>query len=56
MITERLKGNCYCHRKKIDSKKRHEGLVIKPPANLVPFSDEWLMALETAGEVRLTSH
>ncbi|KAL9268606.1 hypothetical protein AKJ16_DCAP20753 [Drosera capensis] len=31
------------------------GLVIKEPTNAVPFSDEWLAAIEAAGEEILTS-
>lgn len=42
-------------RKKSGNDKRQEALVIRPPLNAVPFSDEWLAAFEAAGEV-LESH
>lgn len=42
-------------RKKSGNDKRQEALVIRPPQNAVPFSDEWLAAFEAAGEV-LESH
>lgn len=32
--------------------KKQDILVIKPPLNATPFSDEWLAAFEAAGEVR----
>ncbi|XP_010535574.1 PREDICTED: uncharacterized protein LOC104810833 isoform X2 [Tarenaya hassleriana] len=34
--------------------KRPDPLVVKPPPNAVPFSDEWLAAIEAAGEEVLT--
>ncbi|KAA8543989.1 hypothetical protein F0562_021834 [Nyssa sinensis] len=34
--------------------KRDNHLLIKPPVNAVPFSDEWLAAMEAAGEDILT--
>ncbi|KAM1040310.1 hypothetical protein FF1_029564 [Malus domestica] len=40
--------------KKSGSDRKPEGLVIKPPSDAVPFSDEWLAALEAAGEEILT--
>ncbi|XP_050368286.1 uncharacterized protein LOC126786491 [Argentina anserina] len=40
--------------KKSMSGKKQEGLVIIPPSNAVPFSDEWLAAIEAAGEEILT--
>ncbi|KAG8644545.1 uncharacterized protein LOC110626061 isoform X3 [Manihot esculenta] len=36
--------------KKSGNDKRQEALVIRPPQNAVPFSDEWLAAFEAAGE------
>ena len=38
------------------SKKSEKGMtrdhpVTKPPVNAIPFSDEWLAAMEAAGEV-----
>nr|XP_011461355.1 PREDICTED: uncharacterized protein LOC101293083 [Fragaria vesca subsp. vesca] len=39
--------------KKSSGRKQH-GLVIKPPPDAVPFSDEWLAAIEAAGEEILT--
>ncbi|XP_021639487.2 probable GPI-anchored adhesin-like protein PGA55 isoform X2 [Hevea brasiliensis] len=40
--------------KKSGNDKRHDALVIRPPPNAVPFSDEWLAAFEAAGEEILT--
>ncbi|KAK2643268.1 hypothetical protein Ddye_025031 [Dipteronia dyeriana] len=37
----------------VNDKKKND-LVIKPPPNTVPFSDEWLAAFEAAGEEILT--
>ncbi|XP_011004586.1 PREDICTED: uncharacterized protein LOC105111049 isoform X2 [Populus euphratica] len=34
--------------------KKQDACVIKPPPNVVPFSDEWLAAFEAAGEEILT--
>ncbi|XP_050210344.1 uncharacterized protein LOC126660725 isoform X2 [Mercurialis annua] len=36
--------------KKSGEDKKQDTLVIKPPSNAVPFSDEWLAAFEAAGE------
>lgn len=32
------------------SEKKPDPIIVKPP-NAVPFSDEWLAAIEAAGEV-----
>ncbi|KAM5583923.1 hypothetical protein ABKV19_003681 [Rosa sericea] len=40
--------------KKSRSGRKQDGLVIKPPSDAVPFSDEWLAAIEAAGEEILT--
>lgn len=37
--------------KKSGSGRKQDALVIKPPSHAVPFSDEWLAAIEAAGEV-----
>lgn len=37
--------------KKSGSGGKQDALVIKPPSHAVPFSDEWLAAIEAAGEV-----
>ncbi|GMG98820.1 hypothetical protein Nepgr_000660 [Nepenthes gracilis] len=40
--------------KSYEDAKNQEGVVIKVPPNAVPFSDEWLAAIEAAGEEILT--
>ncbi|PKI54937.1 hypothetical protein CRG98_024670 [Punica granatum] len=37
-----------------ENNQKQNGLLIKPPPNVPPFSDEWLAALEAAGEEILT--
>ncbi|XVE79098.1 hypothetical protein DITRI_Ditri14bG0030300 [Diplodiscus trichospermus] len=39
---------------KTGNDKKQEAPVVKPPPNAVPFSDEWLAAIEAAGEEILT--
>lgn len=36
---------------KISTKSTQEVPTVKPPPNAAPFSDEWLAAIEAAGEV-----
>lgn len=38
-------------RGKTEIDEKQDNLVIKPPPYAAPFSDEWLAAFETAGEV-----
>lgn len=40
----------HCSKKSRDGGKQNN-LMINPPINAVPFSDEWLAAMEAAGEV-----
>lgn len=40
----------YC-RKILRDGKNQPQLVIRPPSDVAPFSDEWLAAIEAAGEV-----
>lgn len=37
--------------KKSGSGRKQDALLIKSPSHAVPFSDEWLAAIEAAGEV-----
>lgn len=45
-------GHIRCS-KKPGSDRKPEGILIKPPSDALPFSDEWLAAREAAGEVIL---
>ena len=42
----------HCSKKSEDHGKQNS-LIIKPPIYAVPFSDEWLAAMEAAGEVMI---
>ncbi|KAL9267833.1 hypothetical protein AKJ16_DCAP23099 [Drosera capensis] len=49
------KGDARMARKTSGDDVKLGGLVIKVPTNAIPFSDEWLAAIEAAGEEILTS-
>lgn len=40
----------HCFNRDAKLEKKPDPIVVKPP-NAVPFSDEWLAAIEAAGEV-----
>ncbi|XP_022752469.1 uncharacterized protein LOC111301222 isoform X2 [Durio zibethinus] len=53
MIPVEANGGTTSFEKTGDDKKQNAP-VVKPPPNVVPFSDEWLAAIEAAGEEILT--
>ena len=42
---------------KVATKSKQEVPIVKPPPNVAPFTEEWLAAIEAAGEVtRISLH